>query len=362
MRYTAILFCLFLLMHSTASAQTDTIPYGTVKNMPTFYEQLKRQLTYPMAWGNSPTKDFDRWRAEARNILTECMQNLTPAPQSYDMETVDTESRNGYKAHKIRFNVSAWCRIPAYLLVPDGEGPFPAIVVLHDHGAHFSIGKEKMIRPFHVAPETLADADDWAERCYDGRYVGDYFAAHGYAVLSIDALFWGERGRKEGVDYDGQQALASNFLQMGSSWGAFIHMDDVRSAEFLASLPFVDKERVGCLGFSMGGLSFMDAVRPHRLREGLRLDMLDEYHRQPDDAEQQPEQRRFGLRHAHPRPAPLSGLPPYRKHSLPQAHPLLQRNTRQAIPDGRSERRLCHHAVRMEEPACGKSSCHQNLG
>ncbi len=100
MRYTAILFCLFLLMHSTASAQTDTIPYGTVKNMPTFYEQLKRQLTYPMAWGNSPTKDFDRWRAEARNILTECMQNLTPAPQSYDMETVDTESRNGYKAHK----------------------------------------------------------------------------------------------------------------------------------------------------------------------------------------------------------------------------------------------------------------------
>ncbi|WP_373727389.1 dienelactone hydrolase family protein [Bacteroides heparinolyticus] len=252
MRYTAILFCLFLLMHSTASAQTDTIPYGTVKNMPTFYEQLKRQLTYPMAWGNSPTKDFDRWRAEARNILTECMQNLTPAPQSYDMETVDTESRNGYKAHKIRFNVSAWCRIPAYLLVPDGEGPFPAIVVLHDHGAHFSIGKEKMIRPFHVAPETLADADNWAERCYDGRYVGDYFAARGYAVLSIDALFWGERGRKEGVDYDGQQALASNFLQMGSSWGAFIHMDDVRSAEFLASLPFVDKERVGCLGFSMG--------------------------------------------------------------------------------------------------------------
>ena len=39
---------------------------------------------------------------------------------------------------------------------------------------------------------------------------------------------------------------------MGASWGAFINVDDMRSAEFLASLPFVDKERVGSLGFSMG--------------------------------------------------------------------------------------------------------------
>lgn len=109
-----------------------------------------------------------------------------------------------------------------------------------------------MVRPFGVSPEISADAEDWVVRCYDGQYTGDYFAQNGYVVLSIDALFWGERGRKEGVSYDGQQALASNFMQMGASWGAFINMDDVRSAEFLASLPFVDKNKVGCLGFSMG--------------------------------------------------------------------------------------------------------------
>lgn len=109
-----------------------------------------------------------------------------------------------------------------------------------------------MVRPFGVSPEISADAEDWVVRCYDGQYTGDYFAQNGYVVLSIDALFWGERGRKEGVSYDGQQALASNFMQMGASWGAFINMDDVRSAEFLASLPMVDKNRVGCLGFSMG--------------------------------------------------------------------------------------------------------------
>lgn len=253
MRRFLLFSALPFLVCLTAMSQSDTATYGVIKNMPLFYEQLKQQLTYPLAWGNTPaTTTFDQWRTEARKVLTECLQNLPPAPDNYGMEVIDTEHRNGYEARKIRFNVSGWCRIPAYLLVPEGEGPFPAIVMQHDHGAHFSIGKEKMVRPFHVKPEVLADADDWALRCYDHRYVGDYFAENGYVVLAIDALFWGERGRKEGVDYDGQQALASNFLQMGSSWGAFINMDDVRSAEFLASLPFVDKEKVGCLGFSMG--------------------------------------------------------------------------------------------------------------
>ena len=241
-----------LLSLSTASAQTDSAAYEVTGNMPVFYQQMKQQLTYPLAWGKAEEKDFAKWKAQARHVLAECMQNLQPAPKAYAMEVTDREQRDGYEARKIRFNLSEWSRVPAYLLVPGGKGPFPAIVLLHDHGAHFSIGKEKMVRPFHVAPEVMEDADQWASQCYDGQYVGDYLARHGYVVLAVDALFWGERGRKEGTSYDAQQALASNFLQMGASWGAFINVDDMRSAEFLASLPFVDKERVGSLGFSMG--------------------------------------------------------------------------------------------------------------
>lgn len=236
-----------------AQAQNgDTLPYSIVNNMPVFYKQMKKELTYPLAWGNSPVRNFAKWRKKARQTLMECMQNVPPAPKEYRMNVTGIEKRDGYEVHKIFFNVSDWYRIPAYLSIPEGSGRFPAVIMLHDHGAHFSIGKEKMIRPFNVPEEITKDADNWVERCYDGQYVGDYFAARGYVVLSIDALFWGERSRKEGADYNGQQALASNFLQMGSSWGAFINMDDLRSAEFLSSLPFVDREKIGCLGFSMG--------------------------------------------------------------------------------------------------------------
>ena len=226
--------------------------YEVEDNMPSFYLDARRQLTWPMAWGHSSEKDFSAWRVQARQKLLECISPAPPAPAAYAVEVLETERREGYEARKILFNLSGWSRVPAYLLVPDAEGPHPAVLLLHDHGAHFTIGKEKMVRPFHVPELTALDADDWCARCYDGQYVGDYLAAHGYVVLAVDALFWGERGRKEYARYDSQQALSANLLQMGLSWGGYIAWDDLRSAEFLASLPMVDKEKVGAMGFSMG--------------------------------------------------------------------------------------------------------------
>lgn len=225
--------------------------YETVNDMPVFYEALKQNLTYPLAWGNAPEKDFQHWREQARTKLLECMQPAPPGAAP-DMQVIEEELREGYTAQKIVFNVSEYSRVPAYLLIPEGEGPFPAILLMHDHGAHFTIGKEKMVRPFNVPDVITEDADEWVVRCYDGQYIGDFLANNGYVVLAVDALFWGERGRKEYARYESQQALSANLLQMGMSWGALIAWDDIRSAEFLSSLKFVDKEKVGTMGFSMG--------------------------------------------------------------------------------------------------------------
>ena len=245
-----LLLTLTLTLSLPIAAQTER--YGTEKDMPLFYQQLKNQLTYPWSWQKKRhTMTFDQWRTEARRQVEATMQQAPPAPQTYDYEVVAREKRDGYEAQKILFNINAWEKVMAYLLVPNTKKA-PALLMLHDHGAHFSIGKEKMVRPFEVDSTLMADADDWARRCYDGVYVGDELAKAGYVVLSIDALFWGDRGRKEGVRYDSQQALAANMLQMGTSWGAWITWDDMRAAQFLAHLPMVDKGRVGCLGFSMG--------------------------------------------------------------------------------------------------------------
>lgn len=252
--------------------------------IPTYVETLKKELTYPMAWGNSPIRNFKKWKKAARAKVFECMMTPPKAAAAWDMEVLGEEQRDGYKAQKIAFNINAYSRITAYLLIPDGKGPFPTVNALHDHGAHLFIGKEKMIRPFFtleeqdsptkqaLCQEILDDADAWAKQLYDNQYVGDYLAKHGYVVFSADAPMWGERGRKEGVDRNKYDLIAGNMMMLGRDLSAFMTYDDISSTEFLASLPMVDAKRIGCVGCSMGAYrSWMLSALSDRIKAGASI-------------------------------------------------------------------------------------------
>ena len=280
-----------LAQTSVSLAKTSSKPklqkrekYEWQGEIPTYVETLKKELTYPMAWGNSPIKNFKKWKKAARAKVLECMMTSPKAAAAWDMEVLGEEQRDGYKAQKIAFNINAYSRITAYLLIPDGKGPFPTVNALHDHGAHLFIGKEKMIRPFFtpeekksptkqaLCQEILDDADAWARQLYDNQYVGDYLAKHGYVVFSADAPMWGERGRKEGVDRNKYDLIAGNMMMLGRDLSAFMTYDDISSTEFLASLPMVDAKRIGCVGCSMGAYrSWMLSALSDRIKAGASI-------------------------------------------------------------------------------------------
>ena len=226
--------------------------YEFTFDLPRYVEQLKKELTYPLAWGNSDIKDFAEWKSVARAKVLECMMTPPKQAEGFDYQVVGEEKRDGYTARKILFNVNAYSRISGYLLIPDSKGPFPAMNMLHDHGGHLYIGKEKMVRPFDVDTAVVNDADLWVEKLYDGQYAGDYFARNGYVVFSADAPMWGERGREEGVDRSKYDIICGNMMMLGRDLSAFMTYDDITGTEFLASLPEVDKSRIGCMGCSMG--------------------------------------------------------------------------------------------------------------
>lgn len=242
------------------------------KDFPVYVDMLQAQLTYPMAWGNSKTRNFAKWKRQAREKVLECMMTPPPAPESYDMKVLGEERRDGYVARKIEFNLSAFYRVRAYVLIPDGDGPFPAINLLHDHGAHLFIGKEKMIRPFDEDSTVIKDADEWQPKVYGGQYMGDYLARQGYLVFSTDAPMWGERGRAEGVDRNKYDIIAGNMMMYGRDLSAFMTYDDIASTEFLATLPEVDKDRIGCAGCSMGAYrAWMLSALSDRIKVGAAV-------------------------------------------------------------------------------------------
>ena len=118
--------------------------------------------------------------------------------------------------------------VTANLFVPEGEGPFPAVVAVHGPWAQGKIAERVQCR-------------------------GHLLASNGYVVLSVDAFGAGERGSVPGeFEYHGG-ALGGSVFHIGESLMGCQIRDNMRGVDLLVSLPFVDPEKIGVTGASGGG-------------------------------------------------------------------------------------------------------------
>lgn len=268
-----ILSILLMCSGQVLAQQQDREKYEFMRNLPVYADSLIADLTYPLAWGNSDIRDFDAWKRAAREKVFDCMFTPPPAPSNgFEAKVLYEEQREGYKARKLEIRLSRYYTVPAYLLIPDGKGPFPAVNVLHDHGAHLFIGKEKVIRPLACEDSVvISDAEAWVSN-YEGQYFGDYLARHGFVVFATDAPMWGERGQKEGPRRDKYDMIAGNMMMYGIDLSAYMTYDDIRATDFLASLPEVDPQRIGCTGWSMGAYrTWMLSALSDRIKAGAAV-------------------------------------------------------------------------------------------
>ncbi|KQV48787.1 hypothetical protein ASC95_23140 [Pelomonas sp. Root1217] len=203
---------------------------------------LQRRWHARLAWRPGPG-----WRAEAQATARRLILQPGDDGSDFATEVLGEQDRSSHTAQALTLRGALGDHVPALYLRPKGTGPHPAVVVMHDHGARFDIGKEKLIRPLQPNPSALA----WLQRYYGGSFVGDTLVEAGFAVLAIDALGWGDRSRP-GLARDDQQALANHLMQLGQSWAGIIASDDLRSHRWLRERPEVDGKRVAVLGFSMG--------------------------------------------------------------------------------------------------------------
>lgn len=187
------------------------------------------------------------WQQQQRQFYLDAL--LAPAAATLAPAVLlQQEDRGSYNAELWQIPLSSISHSKALLLTPKNQPIKAAVLLLHDHGAYFVIGKEKMIRPFADSP-VQKQAKEWVNKYYGGQFIGDELAAQGYLVLAADTSGFGERGP---IQYEQQQQLAANLIATGHSLAGLSAYEDMQLAKFLAKRPDVPAGKIAALGFSMG--------------------------------------------------------------------------------------------------------------
>ncbi len=245
-------------------------------------EHLTSEGEYPLSFLSDRFQELAAHQAVARSRVFDLLA-YSPKKVAPRAEVIDRADRGDHVREKVLFSTSPQLRVPAYVLVPKrANGPMPAIVDLHSHGGMFLFGKEKVI-DFGTNHPTMTE---YHRRNYDGRPTATELVKRGYVVITIDALMFGERrvmsDADRGLGWDRSKygpeevaklnqvcrskeaTIVKGLAFGGMNWPGVVFWDDIRTVDYLVTRPEVDRERIGCLGISMGGYRsiFLAALDP----------------------------------------------------------------------------------------------------
>jgi dienelactone hydrolase len=158
------------------------------------------------------------------------------------VEVLERFARDGYAGERIVF-AGFEGDVPAFRLVPAGDGPFPGVVAFHQHNSEWHLGKSELIGR---AGDPL-------------QAFGPALARRGVAVLAPDAVgFEDRRASGPGVeprDFDGplhHNEMAYRLVR-GGLLATTVLGDAAAAVSVLAANPRVASGAVGALGHSYGG-------------------------------------------------------------------------------------------------------------
>jgi hypothetical protein len=166
-----------------------------------------------------PVRTPEDWQARRREILKTWHEFLGPWPPLIEkpkVEYLEKERRDGFTQSHVRIEIAPdRSTDDAYLLVPEGKGPFPAVlVVFYEARTGIGQGKEK------------------------GRDFALQLARRGFVTLSL--------GSAPATYYPSKEKAQLQPL----SFHAYVAAN---CASALANLPAVDPRRIGVVGHSYGG-------------------------------------------------------------------------------------------------------------
>ncbi len=182
---------------------------------------------------NTPA-DVERRQKELRAFFFKSLGDL-PERTPLNPQLVGTLQRDGYRVEKVIFESRPRHHVTGNLYIPQGQGPFPGVLVPCGHSDNGKAGAT------------------YQQICI-------LLAKNGMVVLCFDPIGQGERFQM--LDSSGKPVIRNTTehtmagigaLLVGRQLASYRIWDGFRALDYLASRPEVDPKRLGCTGNSGGG-------------------------------------------------------------------------------------------------------------
>jgi hypothetical protein len=232
-----LVFCLFLIADPSGPTDWRALVQKPHTKLPVADLGL-RPLLVTAAGTKITTKAG--WEKARKHLLQTWQERLgkPPAPTAkLDVRIEKSEKQDGYTRQLLSFRSEDKDRIHAYLLVPAGlkdREKRPAVVVFHP-----------------TSPDTLRQPVGLTKRT--DLALALHLVRRGYVTLSPECFIM-----KDG----GPLAQAAALEKRRPGWTGLGKMafDAARCVDFLETLAFVDKKRIGCIGHSLGAKEVLYAM------------------------------------------------------------------------------------------------------
>ncbi len=255
-------FMFLLVIASLGNAQEKTSRPEDVR------ATITRHLDMTYAMPTYSTKE--EWLARKAALRTQILvaAGLWPTPEKCPLNAriFDRLERNGYSVEKVFFESYPGFYVTGNLYRPRGTaGPFPGVLSPHGHWAY---GRLENSQTASIPARCIT------------------LARQGYVVFSYDMVGYND-SRQIDHRFQGEREALWGFGSLG------LHLwNSIRAADFLESLPDVDRKRLACTGASGGGTqTFLLTAVDDRIGVSAPVNMISAHMQGGDVCENAPNLR-----------------------------------------------------------------------